>query len=168
MSRIDDINEVISAKGLRPLGNRLRLTRTDDEYNVRLFLFDDRSDAERYYRAFVSFAERTPPPFPIEIMLVRIHTIYDQPYGLVFPYERTDTRPEYTAWFREANLTCNEVLRNFQPTDHSYQMLHRYVKELFDWTILVPKDFDLASPAAQAILSDPPEGGFTLLQVEGG
>lgn len=165
MSQIEAINEVISAKGLRPLGNRLRLTYTDDEYNVRLLLFQERSDAARYYQAFVAFAENSPPPFPIEILFVHIHTIYDQPYGLAFPYERTDTRPEYAAWLREAILAGNEVLHNYRPTDHSYQMLHRYVRMLFDWTILVPKDFDMMSPAAQAILTDPPDGGFPPLRI---
>jgi hypothetical protein len=160
-----EIQEIIATKGLRPLGNKQRLTHTDDEYNVRLFLFANKSDAEIYYQEFISYADKNPPPFPIEIMFVRIHTIYNEPFGLIFPYERTDTRPEYVAWFRDANLTCNERLRNFQPTDYSYKMLSRYVKELFNWTILVPGSYDLNSAKAEKIFTDPPGGGFTALKI---
>jgi hypothetical protein len=159
------IQEIIAANSLRPLGNKQRLTHTDEEYNVRLFLFAKKSDAETYYQEFIFYAEKNPPPFPIEIMLVRIHTIYKEPFGLVFPYELTDTRPEYGAWFREANLTCNEKLRNFQPTDYSYEMLNKYVKELFKWTILLPASYDLNSAEAQEIFTDPPGKGFTALKM---
>lgn len=160
-----EIQRIIADEGLRPLGNKQRLTHTDDQYNVRLFLFGDKSDAETYYQMFIDYAEIFPPPFPIEIMFVRIHTIYDEPFGLVFPYERTDTRPEYAEWFRETILTCNEGLRNYRATDHSYEKLNQYVNELFDWTILVPELFDLNSEEAQAIFNDPPGGGYTTLTV---
>jgi hypothetical protein len=160
------IKEIIASKGLRPLGNKKRLTQTDNEYDVRLFLFADKHDSEIYYKAFIDYAEKNPPPFCIEIMHVRIHTIYDEPFGLVFPYERTDTRPEYVEWFREASLTCNEVLRNFQAADHSYEMLNQYVKELFDWTILTPATFDFNSPEAADIFSDSSDSGFTPLKVK--
>ncbi|MDY6857468.1 MAG: hypothetical protein SWO11_22745 [Thermodesulfobacteriota bacterium] len=148
------------------MGNKKRLTQTDNYYNVRLFLFADKNDSETYYEEFIGYTKTNPPPFCIEIMHVRIHTIYDEPFGLVFPYERTDTRPEYAEWFREANLTCNEVLRNFQPADHSYEMLNQYVKELFDWTILTPVSFDFDSPEANDIFSDPPGNGFIPLKVK--
>jgi len=154
------IQELISEKGLRPLGNKKRLTQTDDQYNVRLFLFAGKNDSETYYKEFINYAEKNPPPFCIEIMHVRIHTIYKEPFGLVFPYERTDTRPEYAAWFREANLTCNEVLRNFQAADHSYGMLNQYIREFFDWTILVPADFDPNSEKFKDTFSDPENGGY--------
>jgi hypothetical protein len=112
-----------------------------------------------------AYAQKTPPPFALEILLVRIHTIYSQPFGLVMPYERTDTRPEYLAWYREAILDCNETLRNYQAADHGYANLPRYVKELFDWTILVPAGFDPESAAGKAILSDTPENCFPPLNV---
>ncbi len=79
------IQKLISEKGLRPLGNKRRLTQTDDEYNVRLFLFAAKRDSEKYYNEFIDYAEENPPPFCIEIMHVRIHTIFDEPFGLVFP-----------------------------------------------------------------------------------
>ncbi|MBN2399085.1 MAG: hypothetical protein JXI33_01955 [Candidatus Aminicenantes bacterium] len=154
------IQALIKEKELRPLGNKERLTHTDDPYNVRLFLFADKQDSDTYYKEFITYAEKKPPPFCIEIMQAKIHTIWKEPFGLVFPYERTDTRPEYVAWFREATLACNEVLRNFQPTDHSYQMLNRYIKEFYDWTILVPADFDIDSHPFKEIFSDPENGGY--------
>ena len=160
------IKEIITSKGLRPLGNRKRLTHTDDQYNVRLFLFADKKDSEKYYRAFINYAEKNPPPFCIEIMHVNIQTIHDESFGLVFPYERTDTRPEYVEWFREASLTCNEILHNFQPADHCYEMLNRYVKELFDWTILAPATLDLNSPEVADIFNDSSNDGFTPLKVK--
>jgi hypothetical protein len=160
-----DIQSRISEKGLRPLGNRQRLTHADDSYNVRLLLFDRQADAATYFKALCAYAQENPPPFALEILLVRIHTIYSQPFGLVMPYERTDSRPAYVAWHREAVLTCNETLRNYQATDHSYADLPRYVKDLFDWTILLPAGFDPDSAAGQAILSDPPDGGFPPLEV---
>ncbi len=159
------IKEIIASKGLRPLGNKKRLTQTDNQYDIRPFLFSDKHDSEKYYREFIDYAEKNPPPFCIEIMHVRIHTIHEEPFGLVFPYERTDERPEYVAWFREANLTCNEVLRNFQAADHCYEMLNRYVKELFDWTILTPAALDLNSLEAADIFCDSSDCGFTPLKV---
>ena len=154
------VQELISKKGLRPLGNKKRLTQTDDEYNVRLFLFADKNDSETYYKEFINYSEKNPPPFCIEIMHAKIHTIFEEPFGLVFPYEVTDTRPEYAAWFREANLTCNEVLRNFQATDHNYEKLNSYIKEFFGWTILVPADFDPNSEEFKDIFSDPENGDY--------
>jgi hypothetical protein len=160
-----DIKSIISEKGLRPLGNKQRLTQTENDYNVRLFLFDSQADAATYFKTLCAYALKNPPPFALEILLVRIHTIYSQPFGLVMPYERTDSRPAYAAWHREAILTCNETLRNYQAADHSYANLPSYVKELFDWTILVPAGFDPDSAAGQTILSDPPENGFPPLKV---
>jgi hypothetical protein len=160
-----DIKSEISAKGLRPLGNKGRLTQTDNNYNVRLFLFSSQADAATYFKTVSAYAQKNPPPFALEILFVRIHTIYSQPFGLVMPYERTDARPAYVAWYREAILTCNETLRNYQAADHSYEMLPNYVKELFDWTILVPAGFDPNSVAGQAILSDSPNNSFPPLNV---
>lgn len=160
-----DIKSIIAEKKLRPLGNKQRLTQTEDNYNVRLFLFDSQADTATYFKTLSAYAQVTPPPCALEILFVRIHTIYPQPFGLVMPYERTDTRPEYVAWHREAILTCNETLRNYQAADHSYAMLPNYVKELFDWTILVPAGFDPASAAGLTILSDPADNGFPPLKV---
>jgi hypothetical protein len=160
-----DIKSIIAEKKLRPLGNKERLTHTGNDYNVRLFLFDSQADATTYFKTLAAYAQDNPPPFALEILLVRIHTIYSQPFGIVMPYERTDTRPEYLAWYREAILTCNETLRNYQATDHGYANLPRYVKELFDWTILVPAGFDSNSAAGQAILSDSADNSFPPLNV---
>jgi hypothetical protein len=161
----EEIKKNIKEKGLRPLGNKLRLTQTDNQYNARLFLFAQKADGELYYQTFINYAEQTPPPFAFEILFGRIHTIYQEPYGLVFPYERTEIRPGYSEWFREATLSCNETLRNFQAADHNYDMLVRYIKELFDWTILVPGNFDLNSAEAKEIFSDPPDNGYPPLSV---
>jgi hypothetical protein len=166
--RTEKVKEIILSKGLRPLGNRKRLTQTDNSYNVRLFLFADKQDSITYYNTFIDYAGKNPPPFCIEIMHVRIHTIYDEPFGLVFPYERTDSRPEYAGWFREANLTCNETLSNFQAADHSYEMLSQNVKELFDWTILTSASIDFDSMEANDIFSDPPDNGYAPLRMKQG
>ena len=160
-----DIKSIIAEKKLRPLGNKERLTHTAEDYSVRLFLFDSQADATIYFKTLSAYAEKDPPPFAIEILLVRIHTIYSQPFGIVMPYERTDTRPEYLPWYREAILTCNETLRNYQAADHGYANLPRYVKELFDWTILLPAGFDLNTSAGQSVLSDSPDNCFPTLNV---
>lgn len=155
-----EVQKIIKNKGLRPLGNKKRLTHTDNQYNVRLLLFADKNDSETYYKEFIKYAEKHPPAFCIEIMHVKIKTIYDEPFGLVFPYERIETRQEYAAWLKKATLSCNEVLRNFQSADHSYEMLNQYVSELFSWTILVPDDFDPDSSKYREIFTDPENGGF--------
>lgn len=160
MSNQQTIQEKILEKGLRPFGNKLRLAQTDDQYNVRLFLFADQADAKLYYNTFITYAEQNPPPFPFELILARIHTIFEEPFGLIFPNEMAENRTQYAGWFRDATLTCNETLRNFQSTDHNYGMLGRYVKELFNWTILIPASFDPDSPEGEKIFSDPPDGGY--------
>jgi hypothetical protein len=160
-----DIKSIIAEKKLRPLGNKERLTHTENDYSVRLFLFDLQADAATFFKTLVEYALKNPPPFALEILLVRIHTIYPQPFGLVMPYERTDSRPAYGAWYREAILTCNETLRNYQAADHGYANLPRYVKELFDWTILVPAGFDSDSVEGKAILSDSVDNSFPPLNV---
>lgn len=158
------IHSLIKKRGLRPLGNRYRLSHSNDTYNVRLFLFDSDTDAEIYYKEFIAYSEKNPPPNAIEIMFVQIKTIYRQPFGLTFPNESTDCRPAYREWFMQAIGTCNEKLRNFQSTDHSYDKLCEYVTDFFDWTILLPASFDIRSPDAKRIFADPPGEGFKPLK----
>lgn len=62
-----DIKDLIIKRGLRPLGNKKRLTHTteEDDYDVRLLLFRDKASAETYYDQFISYAKNNPPPFVI-------------------------------------------------------------------------------------------------------
>lgn len=142
--KFNKIQTIIAEKQLRPFGNRKRLCHTDNQYDVRLFLFEDLNHARLYFDEFVEYALLNPPPYCFEILLAKIYTIYDEPFGIVFPNELTDSRDEYSSWFREATLTCNDVLRNYQPADHSYGMLGQYIKELYEWTILPTSEIDEA------------------------
>lgn len=152
--------------GLRPLGNRERLTHTDNQYDARIFLFSDKEACMFYYDLFVLNTLSFPPPFCVEVMVVKIHTIYEEPYGFIFPHGGTDTRPDYQNWIRELTLKCNEADKQYQPFTHSYEQLHQYVKKVYQWEILTPDPFDYASTEAQKILSDPPDGGYPALNGE--
>ena len=148
--------------GLRPLGNRERLTHTDNQYDARMFLFSDKEACISYYDLFIINTHIVPPPFCVEVMVVKIDTIYEEPYGFIFPHGGTDTRPEYQHWIRELILKCNEADKQYQPFTHSYEQLHKYVKQVYQWEILTPEPFDYASMEAQ--LSDPPHGGYPALK----
>jgi len=161
----EEIQKIISEKGLHPLGNKLRLTKTDDQYNTWLLLFLDKDDAERYYNYFISHSLENPPPNAFEIMIVNIHTIYDKPYGIVMPYEQTEIRSEFKEWLAGTTQECNEKLMNYQPTDFSYEMLNKYVRELYKWTIIVPAGFGVETEEAKEILSDHPQNGYIFSHV---
>jgi hypothetical protein len=159
-------------QGLRPLGNRQRLTQIDEEksygYDVRLLLFRDKDSAERYYNAFLDQARKNPPPFVIEIMLLFIpETIFAEKYAIVIPNEKTDTRPAYQEWALATIRSCNSTLRLHNSTDHKYKELYRYVDVVYQWEILVPKGFSRTSKEAQELLRDDPDNGLPALKVLG-
>jgi hypothetical protein len=150
-------------KGLRPLGNKKRLTHTtgEDRYDVRLLLFRDKGSAEKYYDLFIGYARNNPPPFLIEVMLLFIpNIIFAEKYAVVIPNEETDTRPGYNKWAMDAMRSCNDTLRMHNSTDHKYKELHRYVDVVYKWDILVPKNFLETSREGQELLSDDPTEGF--------
>jgi hypothetical protein len=159
-------------RGLRPLGNRKRLAQIDEEksdgYDVRLLLFRDKDSAERYYRAFLDLARKNPPPFLIEIILLFIpKTIFAEKYAVVIPNEQTDIHPAYQEWALATIRSCNSTLRLHNSTDHKYKELHNYVDVVYQWEILLPKGFSVASREAQELLRDDPDGGFPALKVLG-
>ncbi|MBN2117356.1 MAG: hypothetical protein JW730_12330 [Anaerolineales bacterium] len=159
-------------RGLRPLGNRKRLTQTDEEksygYDVRLLLFRDKDSAERYYHAFLDHARKNPPPFVIEIMLLFIpRTIFAEKYAVVIPNEETEIRPAYQDWALTAIRSCNSMIRLHNSTDHKYMELHKYVDVVYQWEILVPRNFSTASTEGQELLRDDPDGGLPALKVLG-
>jgi ankyrin repeat protein len=159
-------------RGLRPLGNRNRLTQTTPEvshgYDVRLLLFRDRGSAEKYYDLFVDHARVDPPPFLIEVMLLFIpETIFAEKYAVVIPNEQADTRPGYNQWAMDAIRSCNDTLRIHTSTDHMYKELHKYVDVVYKWRILVPKNFSRSSNEAKELLRDAQDEGFPPLKVVG-
>jgi hypothetical protein len=158
-------------RGLRPLGNKKRLTHTTDEvshgYDVRLLLFRDKGSAEKYYDLFTGYARNNPPPFLIEIMLLFIpRSIFAEKYAVAIPHEKTDTRPRYNEWAMDAIRSCNNM-PSIPRTDHQYKLLHRCVDVVSKWDILVPKDFSETSSEAKELLSDDPNEGFPPLKVLG-
>ena len=157
-------------QGLRPLGNKKRLTHTADQdsYDVTLLLFRDKESAEKYYELFTDYTRNNPSPFLIEVMLLFIpKTIYSEKYAVTIPSEGTDTRPEYNRWAMNAIRSCNDTLRIHRSTDHKYKELHRYVDIVYKWNILVPKTFSKTSSEAEEILRDSPNEGFPPLKVLG-
>jgi ankyrin repeat protein len=161
------MRQCIARQGLRPLGNRARLAQTEEQYDVRLCLFSQRERAARYLQALEAHAAGSPPPAAFEVSLVRIHTIWPQPFGLVLPSEASDARPALATWLLDALRKCNDTLRLEQSTDHSYAELHKYVKEVFDWTILVPAAFDFSATPPPEWLTDPPGAGWPALVATG-
>jgi hypothetical protein len=164
------MKKIISEKGLRPLGNRKRLAplSSEDEYNVRMLLFRDRENASKYYRLIIEYAEKTPPPVFLEVILLYIpKNIYAEKYGVVVPNEYTDKREEYKSWYRDCILTCNDTLRVQQPTDHKYKELHNYVECVYEWAILTPQKFAGEAADFADILVDVEEGSFSALKMFG-
>lgn len=158
-------------RGLRPLGNKKRLTHTTDEvshgYDVRLLLFRDKGSAEKYYNLFTGYARSNPPPFLIEIMLLFIpRSIFAEKYAVAIPHEKTDTRPGYNEWAMDAMRSCNNM-PSIPRTDHQYKELHRCVDVVSKWDILVPKNFSETSSEAKELLYDDPNEGFPPLKVLG-
>ena len=152
-------------KGLRPLGNKKRLTHTTDEvnfgYDVRLLLFRDKESAEKYYDLFDSYAANNPPPYLIEVMLFFIpRNIFAEKYAVVIPNENSDIRTGYKEWAKNAIWACNDTLKVHRPTDHKYGEIYRYIDVIYKWDILVPKNFSETSSAAKELLRDDPNNGF--------
>jgi hypothetical protein len=72
-------------RNLRPLGNKKRFVFDEVkgclDYRAQ---FRDKASAERYYEAFVRFAEQNPPPVLIEVMVAYTpNTIYSEKYSFI-------------------------------------------------------------------------------------
>lgn len=155
-------------RGLRPLGNKKRLTHTDEDYDVRLLLFRDRQRAEQYYDLFIGYAGRNPPPYLIEAMLIFIpKSIFAKKYGVAIPNEEADTRPNYKEWVLSAIRSGNETLRLQKHTDHMYKRLDVCVDLVYKWDILVPADFSETTEGARELLRDDENNAFPPLKVLG-
>ena len=170
----DKIKEIVAQRNLRPLGNKMRLLFEEGvgalDYRAQ---FRDRPCAEKYYEAFVRYAESNPPPVLIEVMVAYTpNTIYAEKYSFILPYfDHDDIHQEYQRWAKNAVMHCND-----QQMQHSYCSGndYRYVPvgisskgAVIRWAILPPKGFDPESPAAQVLLIDPPEMGYNAVAVEG-
>jgi hypothetical protein len=152
------------------LGNKKRLTQCEgeDAYNAYFLLFRDKDSAERYYNAFISYGRKNPPPYLIEVMVAYApKTIFAEKYAFTYPNPRSDTRPKYQEWAREAILTCNDTLRPHSNTDSKYYALKTNVEVVYKWDILPPPRFDMDSAEAKELLSDPENGGYPEIKVFG-
>jgi hypothetical protein len=160
-----ELYEIIKSRRLRPLGNRNRLARCDeDTFDVDLLLFRDRPSLEKYYRTMLAYTRHTPPPFLLEMMMVHMPgSIFEEKYAVVMPCQQTDNRPAYCTWARDAVCAANETLLTHNSTDHKYKELHQYVAEVYGWDIVLPADFDFQSEEAKELLNDPPGGGFNMV-----
>lgn len=150
-------------KSLRPLGNRKRLTHTDDEsaHDAYLLLFRDQDTMDRYYRCFLDFAGKIPPPVVMEVMTTHApKTIFDEKYAFIYPHPLTDRREAYGEWLREAILTCNDHVRSHNHTSSRYNAIKTNVEKVYHWEILLPAAFDTALPENAEYLTDPPDGGY--------
>jgi len=153
-------------EGLRPLGNHLRLTHTDDKsaHDAYLMLFNQQENMERYYQAFTTYAAKTPPPFVMEVMTAYApKTLYDEHYAVIFPHNITDQREAYGLWLRDATMTCNDQVLSDNHTSSRYNAIKTNVEKVYDWEILLPANFDPETPENAALLTDPADGGYAAI-----
>lgn len=144
-------------EGLRPLGNRLRLTQTDDEsaHDAYLMLFRDRETMDRYYRCFVAYARKCPPPVVLEVMTAHApKTLYDEHYAVIFPHPITDQREAYGPWLKEATMTSNDEVGSHNHTSSRYNALNTNVECIYQWEILLPAGFDTEAPENAEYLTE--------------
>ncbi len=169
----DLMRKIIAQRQLRPLGNKKRLGFVEgkdcNDYRAQ---FRDRVSAERYYEAFVKYAEHNPPPMIIEVMIAYTpNTIYSEKYSFILPYFNVGVREDYQNWGREAILNCNDMQRQHSYcAGNSYGYVPQSISAqgaVIRWTILPPTGFDHESQEAQELLSDPQEMGFTAVKMEG-
>jgi hypothetical protein len=160
------IRELIDQTGIRPLGNKKRLgNNVAEQSNIRLLLFQEQADSKTYFHLLCTYAENNPPPLSFEMLLVRIKTIFDEPFGIVLPYEGLEDSQDYFKWLKAAIIECNESDIIFQKADHNYELFNQYVEKLYDWTVLLQKGVELDSAEVQVILSDPDGEGYPPLRV---
>jgi uncharacterized membrane protein YhaH (DUF805 family) len=163
------IDIIIIEKKLRPLGNKKRLGENGSDYRAQ---FRDKGSAERYYDAFVKYAESNPPPILIEVMAAYTpNTIYAEKYSFILPYFNVGVREDYCNWAREAILNCNDVLRQHSYcAGNSYEYVPKSISSngsVIKWTIILPNGCDPESADMRELLSDPPDMGFTPVNIEG-
>jgi uncharacterized protein len=161
---------LIEERGLRPLGNKRRLTQAaeSDAYNVRMLLFPTRQNAQGYFDAFVAYGRNNPPPFLIEVTLLYIpRNIYDDKYAVVIPNEQAETRPGYLEWAMGVMRESAEAVRPRVSTDHKYAELHKYVDAVHCWDLLLPGGFSLSSEEAERLLRDTPHEDYPALPMSG-
>jgi serine/threonine-protein phosphatase 6 regulatory ankyrin repeat subunit B len=172
-SKTFSIDDIIKKNGLRPLGNKKRLGFVEGKDCLdNRAQFRDRESALRYYKAFVNYAERNPPPLLIEVMVAFTpNTIYPEKYSVILPYFNINVRKDYKQWAGEAILNCNDVQRQHSySAGNSYDYVPKSISSegaVIEWTIITPENFNPESFEGRELLSDPPGMGFNIVNVEG-
>ena len=164
-----ELKELITKRGLRPLGNKKRLLWTEGkECLMYAAIFRDDRNAERYSELFASYAQKNPPPYVVETMVAYApRTIYHEKFAFICPYPDEDSLAGYEAWAHEAMLTCNDTLRQENYfSGYSYEAVIPNLETILRWDVLLPRGFAFDSPAAQEMLTDPPDGGFKAVKMK--
>ncbi len=169
---VDAMAQYIVHRGLRPLGNKMRLGFNGEECLDYRAQFRDRESAERYFEAFLNYSNDNPPPMLIEIISAYTpNTIYSEKYAFILPYFGIGVREDYQAWARDTIMSCNEVQRQHSYcSGNDYGYVPQSISSsgaVIKWAIVPPKGFDLDSDESQELLSDPPEMGFDAVNIEG-
>lgn len=169
----DILKEIIIERNLRPLGNKKRLVLGGGEnpLDYRAQFRDKDSAEQRYYEAFIRFAEDNSPPALLEVMVAYTpNTVYPEKYSFILPYFNAG-HEDYQRWAREAMYHCNDIQRQHSYSagnDYSYVPVSISAKgAVIQWTILPPRGFDVNSPQAQELLADPYGMGFKAVKIEG-
>lgn len=167
----NSLKDIIAQRNLRPLGNKKRLS-VNEKYDCLDFRaqFIDQASADRYYAAYVDYAERNPPPMLIEVILAYTpNTIYSEKYSFILPYFNYDEEDEYKRWSRKVIEHCNEIQRfHSYCSGNDYSYVPKSISSkgwVIKWTILPPRGFGLATEQGQALLSDPPGMGFEVVNI---
>jgi len=165
----EKIKQHIKQKGLRPFGNKKRLLFQEGQScYAYMALFGEKQKLERYYKTYIEYAEKNPPPLPIEVMMAYApKNIHAQKFAFVYPYTGSGVNPDYQAWAREAILACNDVVRQDTYLAGDYSSIPSNIEVVLDWDILLPAGLSLDIPEADEIFSDPPDCGFRIMKVQG-
>ena len=170
-NNLTSLNDIIAKRNLRPLGNKKRLTINESygclDYRAQ---FIDLASAERFYFAYVKYAESNPPPILIEVLLAYTpNTIYEEKYSFILPYFDYDADDEYKRWAKKAIYHCNDIQRQHSYcSGNDYSYVPRSISSkgwVIKWTILSPRGLALDSQQALELLSDPPEMGFEVVNI---
>lgn len=155
-------------QGLRPLGNKKRLTstHTKEARDAYFLLFGNKERLVRYYDEFIKYARKTPPPIVFEVLAAFAPKIvFEEKYVFTYPNPRVDNREAYQVWMQEAIYFCNDRVLPDNHTDFQYHALGRHVEAIYQWDILVPDQFNIFAATAKVFLSDPENGGYPAIKI---
>ena len=156
------IKSIIASRKVRPLGNRKRLCSVEGkDCHAYIALFSEQAEAERYYEAFVRYAQHRHPPFVIEVLAAHLRQIlFPEKYAFALPYFSAESRPGYNEWAKEAILACNNDLGQHKYTAGKYEILQGAIESVILWNILLPSGFAAGTGEGRELLSDPPGMGY--------